>query len=167
MSESWFPILGCEHVYWISSTGRIKSYARGKSIIMRPAVVRPGYLRVRLGSYGSYLVHRLVAMSFIANPDNKPQVNHINGDKKDNRVCNLEWCTISENSKHAYDTGLKTVPNNLGENHSQVKLTETSVLLIRVMYQSGLYKQAELGRMFKVNKGTISNIVVRKSWKHI
>lgn len=68
-----------------------------------------GYLSIRLNKNGKrykFKVHRLVAMNYIANPENKSQVNHINGIKKDNSFENLEWCTPSENMIHAYKTGL-------------------------------------------------------------
>lgn len=68
-----------------------------------------GYLMVRFTSKGKYYpVHRLVALAFIPNPKNLPQINHKNGIKHDNRVDNLEWCTISENAKHAFRTGLRS-----------------------------------------------------------
>jgi len=69
-----------------------------------------GYLRVELWQNGigkKYLVHRLLAQAFIPNPDEKPQVNHIDGDKRNNALSNLEWVTQSENQKHAYETGLQ------------------------------------------------------------
>lgn len=93
--------------YTIREDGQITSRF-GRTI--KPQVAKNGYVRIELWSDGvgkKYFLHRLLALAFIPNPDGKPQVNHINGDKSDNRLVNLEWCTQSENQLHAYRIGLQ------------------------------------------------------------
>lgn len=108
-----------EHPYitnlYVSDVGMVAKTTRGKLYIKRQHETNSGYLVVSAGDIGvntSYnsnrLVHRLVAETFIPNPRNKTCVNHINGNKHDNRVENLEWCSHSENMQHAFDTGLCT-----------------------------------------------------------
>lgn len=104
--EQWRSIPGYEGIYQVSSEGRVKN-AYGH--VLKPETAKNGYKRVTLFDKKKFQVHRLVALAFIPNPDNKEVVNHRNGVKADNRVENLEWVTWSENAKHAYATGLKYV----------------------------------------------------------
>lgn len=104
MLEKWKNIMGYEGIYQVSSLGRIKS-TKGKEKILKPRIFKRGYLGVALRKNGTtkqYYIHRLVAETFIANKDNLPQVNHINGLKCDNNIKNLEWISSSNNMKHAY-----------------------------------------------------------------
>ena len=109
-NEEWRDVAGYEGLYQVSSEGRVKSLERkdclGRTIrerILKLGIDRDGYLRLNLcagGKTRTFLVHRLVATTFIPNPENKPTVNHINEIKTDNRVENLEWMAVKENINH-------------------------------------------------------------------
>jgi NUMOD4 motif len=100
--ESWKAIEG-EPNHEVSNMGSVRMLLR-KGRIMKTFLAN-GYLSLKI-SKRHYYVHRLVALAFIPNPDNLPQVNHLSGMKTLNTVENLEWCTPSQNQRHAYDTGL-------------------------------------------------------------
>lgn len=110
MVEEWKSVVGFEN-YEVSNLGRVRSKPREgtKGGIIQQFIVN-NYPKVKVYKDGvSYFLftHRVVAMAFIPNVDNKPQINHKNGKKHDNRVCNLEWCTSSENIEHSIITGLR------------------------------------------------------------
>ncbi len=108
--EIWEDLKGYEGLYKISTFGRIKSIAKNK--ILPQKVQNSGYLLVWVHNKNvrkACTVHRLVAINFVPNPNNYPQVNHIDGDKYNNKKSNLEWCTQSQNMRHAVSTGLASL----------------------------------------------------------
>lgn len=108
MEEVWKDIPNYEGHYQASNLGRIKSLKR-KGRILKQGISHNGYLSVVLSKNGkvkTYRVHRLICNTFIDNHFNKPEINHIDGNKKNNKISNLEWCTCSENMIHAYSTGI-------------------------------------------------------------
>ncbi len=126
--------------------------------VLRPGVNSKGYLRVSIGGVRMF-VHRLVAEQYVPNPENKPQVNHKDGNKLNNHYTNLEWVTNQENRDH-------TVRSNLqisGSKCPWAKLTEDDVLFIR---KSSL-SNTQLAKMFNVQRGTIQNIKQYKRWKQL
>ena len=112
MIEEYRDIKDYEGLYQISNLGNVKSLRKNK--ILSTRINRYGYVDVHLYKDGSEKrceIQRLVAQTFIPNPNNKEQVNHIDGNKTNNTVFNLEWTTPSENIKHAWNNGLKKIKN--------------------------------------------------------
>lgn len=115
-----------------------------------------GYWQVKLynGEYKSFLVHRLVAEEYLPNPDDLPCVNHKDGDKKNNHVSNLEWCTNQANTDHAMQAG-----------NFKAKLTADDVKAIRLVGKTKPY--SELAKQYGITRMMVYRIVNRKSWKHL
>jgi hypothetical protein len=128
MEEIWKDIPDYEGLYQVSNIGRVKSFGNGKSTNPLNGVERimklqhKRYIRVKLSKNGNYKywsVHRLVCLTFLPNPNNKPQINHIDGDRYNNNISNLEWVTAKENIRHSIDTGLQPIVR--GAQHSSSK----------------------------------------------
>lgn len=129
---------------------------------LKTFVAKNGYLLCFLyigGVRKAMLHHRLIAKKFIPNPENKPYVNHINGDKTDNRVSNLEWVTPKENAQHSIK-----VLNKINKGGDQPKLNRLKAELIRHFYRLGKNK-SELAREYGVQRTSISKIINYKSYK--
>jgi hypothetical protein len=159
--EEWKPIKGYEDRYEASSCGRIRSYNKKRqTYLILKSYNHKGYLRVDLRGKLPR-VHRIVAEAFIPNPLNKPEVNHINGIKSDNRVVNLEWCTRQENQNHAYDTGLIVKPR--GTQHIQTK--PLIVMDKQGNYITTLYGTAQI-KQFGLDQGSIMGCLAGKRKQH-
>lgn len=169
-SENFKPVEGFPD-YRIGDKGTLISLKSGIPIRLSARKHSQGYLTYSLCFQGKvfyFLAHRLVAQHYIPNPQNKPNVNHINGNKQDNRVENLEWCTPSENNKHAVEIGcFKDVfQDRKGTKNDNCKLTEDDVKKIRSLLDLGVY-QYEIAVIFGVGQAHISRIKRGKLWSHL
>jgi hypothetical protein len=173
--EIWKDVIDFEGIYQVSYFGNIKSLRRYVFYQNKKMIIKEKQLKLRLNKAGYYqintnktkkvktfLVHRLVALAFIPNPENKPQVNHINGIKSDNRVENLEWCTRSENTIHSYNIGLQN--GRKGINHHLCKLNNDKILEIRNIGKSK--KQKDIAIIYGVTASAIGLILRGKRWLH-
>lgn len=188
MQEIWKDIKGYEG-YQVSNLGRVKSlnYRRQKGYekILTPREDNNGYFRVELSNNAvkgrNYAIHRLVALAFIPNPENKPQVNHINGIKSDNRVENLEWCTKSENTKHAWENDLikntlkrKQHGKNLGHKYGGYNKKEVVQYDLNGKIIKKWNSIAEVEKILSIDHRNISACCLGKQktaggyiWKHL
>ena len=167
--EVWRDVKGYEGFYKVSNYGRVMSVDRTvvfndgrvrefKGVLIKQIVNRFGYSAMYLKKNGKQKVgkvHRLVAEAFIPNPIGKPQVNHIDSKRTNNKVENLEWVTPRENKLHSVKKGLGT------------KATTEKAKRIRSLYSSGEYTQEEIGKRFGMDQSNVSYIVNRKTWNHV
>ena len=142
----------------VSNFGEVKSHGK----IIKGEITSGGYCRVHISHKGvqyKFLVHRLVAEAFILNPKRLPEINHIDGNKQNNSVDNLEWCTRSQNTSHAFKTGLRNY-NGCKNPHS--KLTQSDVETIRRIYVRGKHCENNsygLAKRYNVSPKTMQNVV--------
>lgn len=135
--EVWKPAPGFEDNYEVSNFGRIRNSATKKVLVVTPN--KKGYVVARLSVHNvkySIKMHRAVAIAFIPNPNRKPQVNHIDGNKSNNNVGNLEWATNGENQKHAFKMGLNRVTGKAGRQKIPVAKIDTKTGGVIETYKS-------------------------------
>jgi len=180
--EKWTDIPGYEGLYSISIDGKVKAYPRTYKSGPHHSVVKyipeyfpkitlnnSGYLIVSLSKdavRNLHPIHRLIAITFIPNPSAFPEVNHINGNKTDNNIGNLEWITRSENLKHAHKTGLIIVKHTKGSGNGRSILNEEKVKDIKARISIG-QKTGKIAKLYGVKRHVISFIKMNKTWKHV
>lgn len=172
----WGDVVGYEGIYEVSNNGLVRSLDKTivnslgrkrlyKGRTIKPFIDKDGYEIVTLSHKGikkKFKVHRLVAFAFIQNLEEKPEVNHKDGNKRNNHYDNLEWSTGKENTNHAFKTGLN---NNKRENHKLSKLKEEDVSEIRKLYKTGKYTYGKIADMYDVSIMQICRIVKHQRWK--
>lgn len=167
MDEIWKSAKGLENRFEVSNRGRVRNIHSGT--ILKPFITS-GYLTVRIyikdNKEKNFSIHRLVAETFIPNPKNKSQVNHIDGIKTNNNAENLEWVTPRENAVHAYRIGLRTA---IGSKHPNSKLTEAIVEEIKRDYVRGSrqFGARPLARKYGVDQKAIYSIIHNETWTHV
>jgi hypothetical protein len=152
--------------YQVDTNGNVWSFKSGVKTAKKPSLRPNGYLSIMLfnnGKYKGYLVHRLIMLTFCG--ESNLQVNHIDGIKTNNNLTNLEYCTASENIRHAFKTGLN---KSKGEGNTNSKLTEKDVICIKkelLFNYHGLI--IELSKRYNVTPNVIQQIKKGKTWKHV
>jgi len=165
MTEQWKWVEGYEELYQVSNYGKVRRV--GKKVTLKPDKNKQGYLTVRFSRFNKgkrERIARLVAKAFIPNPESKPQVNHIDGNKLNNLYTNLGWATPKENIWHAIKLGISSCKS--GVNHWGAKLNEKSVKQIKNLYKTGNYSQRQLGKKFGVCQRNIFDVLKNNIWRN-
>lgn len=162
-----------EGIYAVTKNGKVWSYTKNNRSgkihngkYLKEIIGDGRYLTVNLSKQGKhriFYIHRLIAMTFIKNPENKREVNHIDGNKINNNVKNLEWSTRKENNDHAIKTGLH---DQWGEKNKKAKLTANDVLIIRKLILEG-FSNTEIAIKFNVSRRNINWIKLGVTWSKV
>lgn len=183
-TEAWLPVVGYESLYEVSDLGQVRSLGRcvlkangvaekRRAGMLRPRLAGKGYLYVTLYANGvrnQVAVHRLVARAFIG-PDHGLHVNHIDLDKANNRVENLEWVTRSGNAQHALRAGcyrrIHSDVRSLARNNPRKakKLTSAQVEEIKSLARAGALRQKDIASMFGITQAVVSKIHLGLIWR--
>lgn len=178
-TETWKPIKGYEGLYEVSDLANIKSInktkknpltngiSKYKDRIIKPFLANNGYLRVAMHKDGIQRKHTLsvvVATAYCPNPLNKPKVNHLDGNKLNNRPPNLEWCTVLENNNHS-----RLVLGNdfKGERVRTSKLKTHQVIEIRKLYFNEKISVAKIAPLYNITPSGIYGVICGTNWNHI
>lgn len=181
--EVFVDIPGYEGYYQVSNYGNVRSLDRvikektGKTQTLKGRVLKQrtnpgGYRYIELGKNGTkvtFAIHHLVAQAFMPNPGNKRTVNHIDGNKLDNSLINLEWATYSENLEHAYKTGLRRAveSSEVASKNYKRKLTEQQVREIKLLIAAKSLTLKQIANQYNVGRSTIGSIKSDRSWSYI
>lgn len=176
VSEEWRDVVGHEGFYQVSQIGNVRSLDRviyrknGTKQRLRGRVMRPsdngsGYRQLPLKNpIRTAKIHWLVAEAFLGPRPSGKEINHIDGDKTNNAVTNLEYVTKGENLTHAIGIGLReALPSRPGQLNGNAKLTSQDVRQIRSLRSQGV-KIRVLAERFAVNQATIKGIIYRRTW---
>ena len=156
--EEWKPVVGYEFLFEVSNLGNFRRKASEKNLAQ--TTHKHGYKLVatypegRKGKAKCFRVHREVAKAFIDNPKNKPQINHKDGNKTNNKVENLEWCTPKENTVHAYSTGL--AKGKQGEQNPCCKVSDDVVLEIMTIVEQTNESLRAVCKKYEITHATVS-----------
>lgn len=168
---AWRPVKipGMENLselYSVSELGEVRSLRTNR--VLSPLSNQGGYLFNKLcfgGKIKCVYIHRIVALAFLENPEGKPQVNHIDGVKGNNRLSNLEWVTSSENHLHSARCLSRRYAR--GEDNGTSVLSESDVKQMRAWWKTGSVTQEDIARTWKVSFQNVSAIVNNLRWRHV
>lgn len=180
MEEVWKTVPGYENIFEVSNFGQVRSLNRivktcynshrvVATKLRKQSINKNGYKRINAGNKRIVLVHRMVALAFIPNPENKPFINHIDANPSNNVVTNLEWCTHKENMHHAIKLGRLKFESfgKKGDLCGASKLTEKEVKDIKARLLNGETVKKISKTVDKVGESAIQEIKAGRSWSHV